>query len=357
MKSKKPFKLIYKLFLIVFVNVMIAGVIFFAASYQIAKVFIQQTRPDPALINQAYLLILLISLMVFAVGFSVMVNKKIRQIKDLEEEIEAIAFGRLGQQIEVKGTDELASLTKNVNRMSAQLKEIFEKERAHEQEKQQLLSNLSHDLKTPLTSIKGYLQLMRDFPQEHTTSSLQIIEKKTEQINHLVNQLLMIDELATRKLERVDERINLSLLSQQLFFEHQSLFEVDELQLEATIEDNLFIQAETDQVIRVFQNLFSNALKYAPRHTVVNLQVYPDLDTNTVIWSLRNKTTSQTLKLKERLAERTFRVDKSRGEIPGDGLGLSIVERIMQYHEGRLDIHQEDDETIAFRLVFPLSLD
>lgn len=344
-------KLLLKLFLVILVNGLVASFVFFLLAYQVGITYFQNSSPDPALVNRIYLIILFCSILTFIAGFAVMVRHKLKQISYLAQEIDHIASGHLGQQVMIKGNDEITSLGANVNRMSLQLKELFDKERAHEQERHQLISNLSHDLRTPLTSVRGYVQLLRDHPGENDHAYLQVIEEKTHQLEHLLDQLSEVDRLYDGRIVMRPELLNLSLLTTQLIHEYRPLFEMEALHLHADIEPDLYVKADIEKVIRTLQNLLSNALKYTPKLTSVSIVV--SSDSNAITWEIQNETDESTIRQIDKLFNRTYRVDISRGETSGEGLGLSIAKQIMKLNNGDLIVKETDKQIISFQARFP----
>ncbi|ANU23051.1 HAMP domain-containing sensor histidine kinase [Planococcus donghaensis] len=347
-------KLLLKLFFVILLNWFLASCVFFLLAYFAARFYFQEGASfNPEMVNRVYPSILFLSILVFIIGFSFMVRHKLKQISHLAQEIDAIASGNLGHQVVIKGNDELASLGENVNRMSVQIKELFEKERSHEQEHRQLTSNLSHDLRTPLTSIRGYVQLLQDYPGKHDQAYLHIIEKKTKQLERLVDQLSAVDRLSDGQITMHAESINLSLMTSQLIHEYHPLFEMDGMQLVPDIESALFVSADVEGVMRTCQNLLSNALKYAQKNSTVRIDVRQDQEKETIVWEIRNETDEATLQQLDKLFNRTYRVDPSRGAVAGDGLGLSIARQIMRLNGGDLIVKQAGKHTISFQAIFP----
>lgn len=353
MKKIRLNKLLIKLLFTIMINGIFASVVFFVAAYLAGHYYLQNLSPvDPTWMNRVYLLTLFASLLTFIIGFGLMIRHKLKQITNLSKEINQIASGSLGKQIIVSGNDEITSLGEDVNRMSLQLKEMFDKERAHEQERHQLISNLSHDLRTPLTSVRGYIQLLIDRPGEINQNYLHIIDRKTRQIETLLEQLSEIDRLIEGGEVLKIGPVNLSRLTRQLFHEYRRLFERDGVQLRLKAELDLEVEADLEKFVRVLQNLLSNALKYAPESTIVTIDVHKDQDGCT-LWEISNQTNEETLLQIDKLFQRTYRVDSSRGETFGQGLGLSISRQIMRLHGGDLFVSQSDKDTITFQASFP----
>ncbi|WP_031424585.1 HAMP domain-containing sensor histidine kinase [Exiguobacterium sp. NG55] len=355
MRRRQWDRLLVKLIGIILVNALIATIAFLIMGYSISLYYIEnETTPDPLTSNLMFLGVTFIVILIFIIGFSLMMRKTLRKITYLSSEIEQIANGDLGRTVKVEGRDEIASLGESVNRMSAQLSELFEKERAHEEERNQLFSNLSHDLRTPLTSIKGYTQLLqmnRELTAEEN-NHFRILNEKTAQLEHLLDQLMDVNRLYAPHMQLKKQKLNLSLLTTQLIHEMEPLFNERGHRLHLSIQPDRWIVADQEQLIRVFENLFSNAWKYAEQTSPIQIDLQTREDM--LEWSISNATTTETIDAIPYLFDRTYRVDSSRGVTPGDGLGLSIARQIILLHGGRLTAAPLEGQVICFRVSLPM---
>lgn len=353
MRRRQWDRLLVKLIGIILVNALIATIAFLIMGYSISLYYIEnETTPDPLTSNLMFLGVTFIVILIFIIGFSLMMRKTLRKITYLSSEIEQIANGDLGRTVKVEGRDEIASLGESVNRMSAQLSELFEKERAHEEERNQLFSNLSHDLRTPLTSIKGYTQLLqmnRELTAEEN-NHFRILNEKTAQLEHLLDQLMDVNRLYAPHMQLKKQKLNLSLLTTQLIHEMEPLFNERGHRLHLSIQPDRWIVADQEQLIRAFENLFSNAWKYAERTSPIEIRL--QTKGQQIEWSISNATTAETIEAIPHLFDRTYRVDSSRGVTPGDGLGLSIARQIILLHGGQLTAEPLEGQIICFRVSF-----
>lgn len=355
MNKRQWDRLLVKLIGIVLVNALIATIAFLIMGYSISIYYIQnQTTPEPLTSNLAFLGVTFITILIFVIGFSLMMRKTLGKITYLSDEIKQIASGDLGRTVDLDGQDELASLARNVTQMSIQLKELFDRERAHEEERNQLFSNLSHDLRTPLTSIRGYIQLLESerLVTEIERGHFNVLNEKTAQLEQLLDQLMDVNRLYSSQVSLSKRRMNGSLLTMQLVHEMSPLFEESGHRLSVDVQPDIYMNADQDQLIRVFQNLMSNALKYASPTEPIELRL--TTQEGVILWQLCNETTPQTIAAINHLFDRTYRVDASRGETPGDGLGLSIARQIMLLHDGTLTAQAEGEHRICFKACFPI---
>lgn len=223
-----------------------------------------------------------------------------------------------------------------------------------EQRKNDLIVYLAHDLKTPLTSVIGYLSLMRDEPQisqELRDKYTGVALKKAERLEELINEFFDITRfnLSTISLEK--ERIDLTLLLEQSTFEFKPALQEKGLTWKLDLQPEVQIYADGEKLSRVFDNLFRNAVNYS----------YPDSE----IWvSLERTEGGVRVQVKnhgktiapeklERIFEQFFRLDSSRASATGGaGLGLAIAKEIVEKHGGRIKAESAAEE-ICFTVELP----
>lgn len=223
-----------------------------------------------------------------------------------------------------------------------------------EQRKNDLVVYLAHDLKTPLTSVIGYLTLLKDEPQisaELRAKYTGIAYDKARRLEELINEFFDITRfnLSTITLEK--EIINLSRMLEQTAFEFNPVLEVKKLTWDLKIEQDVRISCDPDKLERVFDNLVRNAVNYCYPDTALSLSLKKEADNISVCIRNRGKTIP-----KEKLArifEQFFRLDSSRPTATGgSGLGLAIAKEIVQLHGGTITAESEN-ETISFSVFLP----
>jgi signal transduction histidine kinase len=298
---------------------------------------------------------LFVGLATFFMLFFRLTRGKIHYIEELASGLLAIAKGDLRHRVTVKSRDELGSLALNINHMAEALETKIEEERRAERIKNELVTNVSHDLRTPLTSVIGYLRLLQDgrySSAEQRDEYLRIAYGKAEQLKGLVEDLFEYTKLANQgvRLQRRDLCINEFL--DQFLEEYVPLAEENDLQLIKEFpEERLYASVDPDQFLRVLENLFSNAVKYSikPGEIRVGLAGEPDAVHITVA-NHGEPIPEQDL---PRLFERFYRVEQSRStETGGSGLGLAIVKSIVDLHGGQIWA-ESDHERIEFHIRLP----
>ena len=225
-----------------------------------------------------------------------------------------------------------------------------------EQRKNDLIVYLAHDLKTPLTSVIGYLTLLRDEPQiseEMRSRYTGIALDKAERLEDLINEFFDITRFNLTNIQLEPERVNISRMLEQIGFEFHPILAEKDLKLETEIKPNVEILCDPDKLARVFDNLLRNAVNYSYAGTTIYLSMHyePIKDEVKICVENHGKTISPD-KL-DRIFEQFFRLDSSRrSSTGGSGLGLAIAKEIVELHHGTITAESEN-ESIRFTVVLP----
>ena len=225
-----------------------------------------------------------------------------------------------------------------------------------EQRKNNLIVYLAHDLKTPLTSVIGYLTLLRDEPQiseEMRSRYTGIALDKAERLEDLINEFFDITRFNLTNIQLEPERVNISRMLEQIGFEFHPILAEKDLKLETEIKPNVEILCDPDKLARVFDNLLRNAVNYSYAGTTIYLSMdYEPIKDEVKICVENHGKTISPDKL-DRIFEQFFRLDSSRrSSTGGSGLGLAIAKEIVELHHGTITAESEN-ESIRFTVVLP----
>ena len=224
-----------------------------------------------------------------------------------------------------------------------------------EQRKNDLIVYLAHDLKTPLTSVIGYLTLLSEEPDISAAMRARytgIALEKAQRLETLINEFFDITRfnLTAMQLDKMD--IDLSMMLEQLSSEFAPVLAEQELGLESRIQPGIRFVCDPDKLERVFDNLLRNAMNYSYKNTQISLTM--GLEDGWIC--IRCKNRGRTIG-KEKLAhifEQFYRLDSSRSTATGGaGLGLAIAKEIVELHQGKITAESED-ETITFTVLLPV---
>lgn len=226
--------------------------------------------------------------------------------------------------------------------------------REAEKRKNDLIIYLAHDLKTPLTSIIGYLTLLRDEPAisaETRARYTGIALDKAERLETLINEFFDITRFSLTTLSLDLKKISFSRMLEQTVSEFYPVFAEHDLTCTADIQPDVELICDPDKLARVFDNLFRNAVNYSYPNSVITLAMNADGESVTVTAANRGQTVPKD-KL-DRIFEQFFRLDSARSSNTGGaGLGLAIAKEIVTLHGGSITAESEN-ETTVFKVTLP----
>ncbi len=293
----------------------------------------------------AFFFFLLIALDV-VVGW--MLYKSSMERKKIVDGIGEIRNGDLNYQVSTeKLYGENRMLAEAVNSIGKGLKSAVETSMKDERLKADLITNVSHDIKTPLTSIINYVDLLKreDIQDEKLKNYIDVLDSKSQRLKQLTDDLVEASKISSGNIVLHFEKINIVELLNQAIGEFSEKFEDKNLSLVVSFEQkNMYIQADSRRMWRIMENLFNNIYKYA----LTGTRVYVDAKELTegeqkyVVLSIKN-ISEQPLNINaDELTERFIRGDVSRST-EGSGLGLSIARNLTEAQNGKFSIHLDGD--------------
>lgn len=298
-----------------------------------------------------------LGLAVALLAFLWLSRRKMREFGTISASLLEIAAGKLDTRVPEQSRDELGQVAMRINHMAAELKRRIEEERRVEAAKNELITNVSHDLRTPLTSILGYLRLLQDGKAETAEDRdryLGVAVQKSETLQRLIDDLFEYTKLTADGYVLARETVHMNGLLEQLVEELRPAAEEAELTIKLHLpEQRVNVQAAPDKLGRVFENLLGNALKYSrrPGEVVVTLSTPAEGQVQVVV---SNEGEPIPEALLPRLFERFYRTDQARSAEGGSGLGLAIAKSIVELHGGTIVASCEAD-TLTFTVTWPAS--
>ncbi len=271
--------------------------------------------------------------------------KKTLDISVVNEALRKVNEGNLQDDIILDGSPAIRELAHNINLIKAGYKEILEEGVNNEKLKTELISNVSHDLKTPLTSIINYVNIIKskDITEEERADYIEILERKSLKLKSLIEDLFEMSKINSGKLKINKELIDILALIHQGVGEYSTLYEEKNLQFKVTSdEDAIYMKLDGKMMSRAIENLIINSIKYS----LDNTRVYIDVKKSNgfVTISMKNIANYEMNFNENEMFERFARGDKSRNsKIEGSGLGLAITKSIIELHGGIIQIKREGD--------------
>ena len=278
-------------------------------------------------------------------GLLYLVYRYVPDFEKLQKGVKRIKEGDLAYQIPIEHESVIKEVAEDVNRISEGLKGAISSELRSERMKAELISNVSHDIKTPLTSIITYVDLLKqeDIQNDTAKDYIAVIDKKAQRLKVLTEDLFEAAKASSGDMPVNWEKVNVQSLVHQALGEFGDKLEYAELTLRLTMpEEPISILADGRLMWRVLSNTLSNVVKYAQKGSRVYLDVIEEADTSKVCFVLKNISEYELNISAEELMERFTRGDESRST-EGSGLGLNIANSLVELQKGEFAIHIDGD--------------
>ena len=250
---------------------------------------------------------------------------------------------------------ELYKITNALTNMSKENKRYMERLNKEKQVRQEFFSNASHELKTPLTSIRGYTELIRSHTIQDSTqidTCLDCVLKESDHMTQLINDILTISKLETEEMQVTFSHIQVKSLLESVIetLKPQS----DAMNVKVYVNASDFtVFASLDHIKGIFYNVISNAIKYNKTNGRVDIQLKKNQ--NDMYFSVEDTGIGIAKEDQERIFQRFYRVDKQRSKtIPGTGLGLSIVKHVVYYYNGLIHVFSKEDIGTKITIELPI---
>ena len=279
------------------------------------------------------------------------VKRRINQMKlaHILDYLKYIAQGHYEIRIPQTDLGEMDEVVSSINHLVDSTVRAIEEERKIEKSKDELITNIGHDIRTPLTSVIGYLGLIENqqyHSQEELARYAHVAYRKAQQMQSLVQDLFTYTATRQTTTEISPVQVQVLRFMEQLVadFELSAREKTIELRLDIRPK-NLVASFDVDKMARVFHNLLSNALKYGIGAHYIELLAYQEEDY--IYFKVKNDGQPLDQSELEDIFQRSYRADQSRSaNQPGTGLGLAIVRNIVELHHGRVYAEVEGKETI-----------
>jgi signal transduction histidine kinase len=270
----------------------------------------------------------------------------IRPLKKLKYGAEQIKEGNLTFVIDEKSGDEVGQVCRAFEQMRQKLKAALEQQIKYDEERNEFIASISHDLKTPITSIKGHIDGLKDGvadTPEKTDKYMDIIYKKVIDMDRLINDLTFYSNQTLKKVPFNFSKVNLKVFIEDLIDEYE--FELGKLGIsikcDYSLPDNTLVKADSEKLKRVVSNTFENSIKYMDKE---NGEIKIDVQDkqNKVLIGIHDNGEGIEQEHLHSVFNRFYRADPSRNTAKGgSGLGLAIASQIIEEHGGKIFAQSE----------------
>lgn len=292
----------------------------------------------------------------FIIYFLLFIKRIVKDMTYISDRIIDIADGKSDEKIIIERQDEIGEIAGRINEMTEQINQLITSERDALQSNKDLIACVAHDLRTPITSVKGYLDLALDtkhYDLEQRQKYVRIAQTKANRLEYLIHDLFNYTKLTSGEITLHRSKIDLVQLVEQMVEEFYPLFQEEEL--ECTTKYNisyLEMNMDGELIARAVQNLLSNAIKYGKdgKHVYVELECLEQ--------EVQIRVTNYGLVIPEEsikhLFDKFYRVERSRNvKTGGTGIGLNIAQEIVHLHGGRIQVTSGASGT-CFTIALPL---
>ena len=297
------------------------------------------------------LIYVIAGILVFSAAFLLLQYRSMKYIGKISSAMQSISEGDLNTSVEVVGDDEFSAMAANLNKMVEDIRDLMDREREAERTKNELITNIAHDLRTPLTSIIGYLELLRSgqnavMPPELEKKYIDIAYTKSKRLEKLIEDLFGFTKMTYGKMAMKVGQVDIIKLLSQLLEEFYPSFAENNLTYE--LSSNVpakVIAADGNLLARLFDNLINNAIKYGADGKRILVKVHAEDEIVAVsVVNYGHVIPEQELPL---IFNKFYRVEQSRSSSTGGtGLGLAIAKNIVEMHGGAIQVESDLNGTV-----------
>lgn len=267
-------------------------------------------------------------------------------LTEINEEAKHLPNGEYESQSDADQYLEAEELNATLSKAAKEIKKA-------DQAKRDLIANVSHDLRTPLTMIKGYGEMMIDFPTEKTDENLKVIIDETERLSYLVNDLLDLSKLEANQLKLEPTLFDLSETVKEQLQKYNVFIKTDGFEIKEEIEDDLYVLADKLRIEQVINNFVINAINYSKDDKRIEIHLYKK-DGNAVFEVIDHGEGIEESKLKD-IWDRYYKIDREHVRaLHSSGIGLSLAKEILDLHHAEYGVESKVNVGSNFHFSLPL---
>lgn len=297
--------------------------------------------------------ILFISLVTGLFVFSSLTSR----LQKIKRTVKGFERGQLSERIDVQGNDELSDLSVCFNRMADTLVDNMKEIQKTDRLRRELVANVSHDLRSPIASIQGYLETIQmkgdSISKEELNSYFETVLSNTKKLNRLIDDLFKLSKLDAEEVTPNLEKISMAELIQDLVQQFKPIAEKKAITLEAVFPENpnALIEADISLMNRALTNLIDNAIQHTPeggKVTISSIKSGKDF-----VLEISDTGCGIPEADLPYIFDRFYQADKSRSEKQGAGLGLAIAQKIFRLHGAQVMVSSIENQGTTFRVAIP----
>ncbi|GEM46705.1 sensor histidine kinase [Deinococcus cellulosilyticus] len=296
-------------------------------------------------VTSAILVAIPVAVLVGLLSTHFLMRRIVKSVQALGDGSQAISSGRYNLRLPEDGQDELSQLARNFNRMAQALSDV-------EKTRVEMITNVAHDLRTPLSALRGYSEGLIDGVMEGDVVALKVLSEVSH-MERLVQDLSLVSKVEAGKVELHPSEVNATQVLDEAFERFRAAFEDRQVELRVLPSPGLQVQADRDRLSQVLNNLLSNALRHTPQGGRVTLGVQKHAHQG--VFMVSDTGPGIPAEHQGRIFDRFYRIDTHRNrEEGGSGVGLTIVRGLVELMGGEVGVRSRPGST-EFWFTLPLS--
>ncbi|PGO32687.1 sensor histidine kinase [Bacillus cereus] len=333
-----------KFFIAFICSILLATVSIIAFQIVVGNIYSHVTA-----LEEKYSLLYLIAFLIFTtIYFAFMTKTMMKRLSEINKNLKEISNGNLKIHIPISKNDEIDELATNVNRMAKSLKESIENEKKSQEMKNEMISNISHDLRTPVTSLIGYVDLLGNqlhSNREECEQYVSILKRKSYELKNQVDDLLEYCQINYREIELHKSVANMKAFIEQIMIDFVPQLDDADMSFCINGDKELHVEMDVALMVRLFENVISNSIMYGKDGKQILIQISKrDMNVEIEIKNFGQCIPNENLPY---VFEKFYRGEKSRSShTGGKGMGLAIARSIAELHKGDITVRSNDKETV-----------
>ncbi len=298
--------------------------------------------------------------LIFAFGLGlILIFFLTKNVRSISRTMRAFADGNYDERVSVSRKDELAVIGETFNSMADTIVKNMEELKQVDTLRRELIANVSHDLRSPMAVINGYIEtlVMKEdtLSTEERRKYLDIVFRSSQKLNRLVSDLFELSKLESGQVQIEKEKIAIADEVKRITEEYGVLAEKKNLKINADLSllDDQVVLGDVKMINRVFQNLLDNAVKFSPKDGEIEIKLASD--GKNVLTTVSNTAEGINETKLERLFDRNYQAGTKDSQTGGIGLGLAIVKKILEFHNSIIQVTASQGQKINFTFQLPLA--
>ncbi|PEW73957.1 sensor histidine kinase [Bacillus cereus] len=339
-----------KFFIAFICSILLATVSIITFQILIGNIYGQVTE-----LEKKYSFLYLIAFLTFTtIYFAFMTKTMMKRLSEINKNVKEISNGNLEIHIPISKNDEIGELAANVNRMAKSLKESIENEKKSQETKNEMISNISHDLRTPVTSLIGYADLLGNqlhSNREECEQYVSILKRKSYELKNQVDDLLEYCQINYREIELHKSVVNMKAFIEQIMIDFVPQLDDADMSFCINSDRELHVEMDVALMVRMFENVISNSIMYGKDGKQILIQISKrDMNVEIEVKNFGQCIPNENLPY---VFEKFYRGEKSRSShTGGKGMGLAIARSIAELHKGDITVRSNEEETV-FTIALP----